>query len=400
VIPLELAFQKTFEWLPSPEVITLPLAQSLYHILASPLRADRPLPPFHKSAVDGYAIAPPKSTPPLRFEVVGLAKAGKAWEGTLQPDQACQIMTGAPVPLGTDRIIMVEDTLREGNTVQLFQVGKPQQHIQPKGIEVCQGDQVLNPHTLIRPTEIGTLASFGKAEVSVYRKPKVAVVATGDELVEPHETPGPDQIRNSNGYSLCAQIQANHFNCDLLGIARDTRESISAFLEKGFHYDVLILSGGVSMGEYDYVKEVLLQHRAQFQYDKIALKPGKPLVFGKVPSTFLFGLPGNPGSSFTTCELFVIPFLRGFAGYSPYRSTRYTGILDFPFHIKGDRIQYLPVWIRFVDQHWKIFKLPYAGSSDVVALSRANGFLILEPEQKFQVGDCAPFQWFSPHLDL
>lgn len=391
------ALAKTFACLPTPSIISLPLQQSLHHILAEELYADQDLPPFPKSAVDGYAILATNPNPPLPFslKVVGLSKAGSRWHGTLQPGQACQIMTGAPVPEGTERIVMVENTLRENDQVQIQVWGQPRQHIQPRAKEIRQGELILSSGTYIRSVEIGALATFGKANVAVFRKPSVGVIATGDELVEPHQIPNEDQIRNSNGYALTAQIQSAGFDCTFLGVARDTKDATLEKLTLGLQKDVLILSGGVSMGEFDFVKVALLEKGASFEFDQIALKPGKPLVFGKVANTFIFGLPGNPGSSFTTCELFVIPFLKGIAGFLEYPSKTFPATLSFPFLNKGNRIQYLPVWLTKSESQIQVQKVPYEGSADVVALTRANAFLRLEPNISYQPGDAVQVQIFS-----
>ncbi|MEK7485822.1 MAG: gephyrin-like molybdotransferase Glp [Planctomycetota bacterium] len=397
ILSVSEALAKTFASLPPTQLSTVPLVDAVHHILAERIQADRDLPPFDKSAVDGYAIAPVESTKilPFTFKVKGLSKAGSRWPGTLKSGEACQIMTGAPVPPGAERIIMVEDTTRVGDSVRIATLGEPQQHIQPRGREVQQGSVLLSPGTWIRSSEVGVLATVGKSYVQVFRKPTIGVLATGDELVEPDIVPGADQIRNSNGYALTAQIRSSYFEVTFLGVARDTKADTLKKIEMGLQKEVLILSGGVSKGEFDYVKDALLEKGALFEFDQIAIKPGKPLVFGKVQNTYIFGLPGNPGSSFTTCELFVLPFLKGWSGFPVYRPRLLQGILNFEIKAKGNRTHYLPVLIELKKDVWTLSKLPYAGSADVLALALANGFLVVEPDHSYRQGELAPFLFFS-----
>lgn len=402
ILSVSEALAKTFACLPPPHSVTIPLTNALHHILAESVCSDRDLPPFDKSAVDGYAIAliPPNTSLPFSLKIVGLSKAGARWHGTLKPGEACQIMTGAPVPSGTDRIVMVEDTQRTQDSVIISALGESQQHIQPCGREVQQGTLILAPRTWIRSSEIGVLATFGKSQVNVFYKPTVGVLATGDELVEPEIMPGEDQIRNSNGYALTAQIRSSFFDVTFLGVARDTKASTLEKIELGLQKDVLILSGGVSKGEFDYVKEALLEKGATFEFDQIAIKPGKPLVFGKVKNTYIFGLPGNPGSSFTTCELFVLPFLKGYAGFPTYRPRLRHGVLNFEIQAKGNRTHYLPIAIEAQKETYTLSKIPYAGSADVIALTKANGFLVVEPDHHYRQGQIAPFLFFSENAPL
>ncbi|MFQ5791444.1 MAG: gephyrin-like molybdotransferase Glp, partial [Acidobacteriota bacterium] len=269
-------------------------------VLAEDVRSDLDLPPFSRSAVDGFALRAQDLRPvPRRLKVVGMVRAGSFPSLKIEPGQAAQIMTGAPVPDGADAVQMVEHTQRAGEEVEIRQGLSAGQNVAPRASEVKAGELVLRGGTRIDPAAVAVAATVGSTRLRVGRRPRVAVIATGDELVHPSRKPGPGRIRNSNGFALVAQARAAGAQVSYLGVAGDNEESLVGLIGHGLqHRDVLLLSGGVSMGRFDLVESVLEGFEVKLLINAVALKPGKPLVFGLAPKgNLVFGLPGNPVST-------------------------------------------------------------------------------------------------------
>ncbi|MEE9392595.1 MAG: gephyrin-like molybdotransferase Glp [Planctomycetota bacterium] len=372
---------------------TLPLAEALGRVLAEDVAADMDMPPFDRSAMDGFAARSGDFQNGLaELLVCGTVAAGEAASIAVPPGSCVKIMTGAPVPADTDVVVMVEKSEElpgDRARVRLRDAIRPGQNIAPRGQDMRKGEFVLTSGTAIRPIEVGMLATLGCAEVAVFRRPRVAVIATGDELVALGDgRPGPGQIRESNGHMLSSQVADLGAGIEPihLGIARDNPAAVNAMLDTAFAADVVVLSGGVSMGEFDYVHHTLKERGLNVLFEQVAMKPGKPLLFGEMTvedrTVFVFGLPGNPVSSYVTFELFVRPFLRGLMGFSgPH-------FLEMAARITSDsggkalrRTQHLPAKIWLEEGEVLAEAVTWNGSGDLRGLLRANGFIIVEAHE-------------------
>src|SRR5713101_981904 len=308
----------------------LGLLDAAGRILAEPIQADRDYPPFARATRDGYAVcARDLENLPAILEVVGEIKAGAAQIPHITAGQAVAIMTGAAAPIEADAVVMIEHTSRVGDRVEVRRSVSVGENIVPAGAEARQGDKLLLPGTRLSYAEIAVAASVGRSRLVVHAKPRVAVLSTGDEVVDVDMPPGPNQIRNSNSYSLGAQIQAAGGEAVLLPIAPDEPARLRELLKEGLESDLLLIAGGVSLGKYDLVEQVLAEMQAEFFFTGAKIQPGKPIVFGRVPcgagapdrdsasktdGRYFFGLPGNPTSTMVTFELFARPVLEALAG--------------------------------------------------------------------------------------
>ena len=296
--------------------VQTPLREALGLVLAEDLAASHDLPPFDNSSMDGFAVrAADIAVPGTVLPVGGDIAAGALSIPALRPQTVLRIMTGAPVPDGADTVVPVEDTEMRGEGAAFLEEAELGQHIRRRGEEVQSGTIVVPRGSHLRPAEIGMAATVGQAEVLAYPKPRVAIVSTGDELVEPGAELQRGQIYNSNAYALAAQVEESGGIVTQRLHARDTPGDLRAAFDRCAGADVLITSGGVSVGDFDYVKAVFAE-RGTVDFWKVAIRPGKPLAFGQWDRTLFFGLPGNPVSSMVTFELFVRPTLRKMAGHS------------------------------------------------------------------------------------
>jgi len=381
LIPLESALEIVLAHAPCLPVENVDFQDALGRVLAEDISSDLDLPPFPRSAMDGYALRSEDVThAPTRLQVIGTVPAGTNPSFEVKKGQAAQIMTGAPVPLGANSVHIVEKTRLHGTDVEILELVKPGQNVVPRGKEVTTGDTVLRKGTLLDPAAVAVAATVGKTRLQVGRRPKVAVIATGNELVPPTLKPGPAQIRNSNGYSLSAQAANAGARVSYLGVAEDDKVSLSPLIRHGLTHDVLLLSGGVSMGRLDLVEEVLAEFGVRILIDKVALKPGKPTVFGIGPNgNLVFGLPGNPVSTMVTFELFVRPALAKMAGSVNTGRPQLKATLKGPLASKGPRRAYLPGWLETNSEGAlpEAHPIPSRGSGDIVAFSKANALLIL-----------------------
>lgn len=286
------------------------LGESAGRTLAETVVSHEDIPPFDNSAMDGFAVlAEDCEGAPVRLKVIADVPAGKPYDGEILPGTCARIMTGAPVPAGADAIVPVEKTREENGDVWLDEAPAKGIHIRLAGEDIKKGDQVLSPGRVITPPVIGMLATLGFDPVSVMKRPEVVVISTGDELVAASATPGPGQIRNSNGPALAAQVVSAGGIAKAVYHAPDSPEGVRSAVEAGRGADVIMFSGGVSMGAYDYVRTELEKMGATWDFWKVSQRPGKPLVFGHIGDTLLFGLPGNPVSSAMCFEMYCRPLL-------------------------------------------------------------------------------------------
>jgi molybdopterin molybdotransferase len=355
------------------------LLDSLGRVLAEAVPADRDQPPFPRSTRDGFACRAVDVTGPLPLEVVGSIRAGDAESIEVTAGKAVEIMTGAPVPSGADCVVMVEHVLRDGDALRLSPGRSiaPGDNIVPMGAEARAGDAILTRGTRISPAQIAAAAACGRGQLSVFARPRVAVVATGDELVEVNQPPLEHQIRNSNSYSLAAQVLAAGAEPVRLPIARDEREHLEAIIRTALENDLVLLSGGVSMGKYDLVEEVLLSLGAEFFFTGAMIQPGKPVVFGRLGRVYFFGLPGNPVSTMVTFSLFVEPLLGALCGDSR-RGPRFAlARLASEVRVKTGLTRFLPA--RLTDL--TVQPVTWQGSGDLASTSRANCFLVVPDDR-------------------
>ncbi len=358
--------------------------------LAQDVRSDIDMPPFHRSAMDGYAvISEDVASAPVELTVIENIAAGYMPAKRVQRGEASKIMTGAAVPDGADAVVKVEETedLAAPNRVKILKSVRKDSNISHRGEDMQAGHVVLRKGTPVRPQEIGILATVGKSMVEVFSAPTVGIISTGSELVEVDSRPSVAQIRNSNGYSLYAQARRLTPEVELLGIAKDTKEEISGGIRKGLEKDVLILSGGVSMGEYDLVGDVLKDFGAHIYFEKVALRPGKPVIFGKKDKTFIFALPGNPVASFVTFELFIYPAIRKMMGFPILHRTTLKASLETEILVKRKRREYRPAFLRSQNNQWLVSPVEWHGSADLLSTTRANCLLIVrEDAEKLALG--------------
>lgn len=386
MITMEEAVQIVLEHTPAIEAVEVDFRDALGRVLASDVRSDMNMPPFNKSAMDGYAVigadvASASGERPAILKVVEEVPAGAVPTKRLSRGQATKIMTGAPIPEGADTVVMVEDTAPEGAQVKVLKPTPTGENICLLGEDMKIGQVVLSAGTLLRPPEIGVLASVGAARVAIYRQPEVAVIPTGEEIVEADVIPKPGQIRNSNGPTMCAQVVAAGAKVHYLGIAGDTREVLLAKIKSALdRADVVLLSGGVSMGEYDLVKSAFAELSIQVHFERIRVKPGRPLTFGTLGKKLIFGLPGNPLSATLGIELLVRPALRKMQRMQVLHRPTEAAVLDEPFEQKPGRKQFAPAMTIRRDGQWRTRWVGHTGSADLLSLARSNSLFIAEAD--------------------
>jgi molybdopterin molybdotransferase len=361
------------------DVETVKLEQSLDRVLAEEIRANRDLPPYDVSAMDGYALrSADLAKIPAALAIIEDIKAGDIPTKIVQTGQCARIMTGAPVPQGADAVIRVEDThaLAEG-TVRINVTVKPGNDIRPKGEGMRNGEVVLAAGTGITPGVTGVLATVKCAQVQVYRHPRVAILSTGNELEDMDDPVDPDKIPNSNSYALMAQVQALGIEPDLLGIARDDPAELEEYLQRGLKFDVLLVSGGTSVGVHDYVRPIIESLGVQMKFWRVAMKPGHPVAFGIAAHTRFFGLPGNPVSSMVCFEQFVAPALRCMMGHTRlYRRTIAARLTHNLKHQPG-RTEFVRVTLTKEEGVYAATSTGAQGSGMLLSMARADGLMVV-----------------------
>ncbi len=346
MIDYEEALGKVLEKARLLPVETVPLSKALGRTLGRPVRADQDVPPFDKATMDGYAVrASETRIPPdvdwIELDVAGDLPAGRTSAKPLKPGQALRIMTGAPLPRGADAVVMVEDTESAGSKVRIFRGVRPGMNTGAAGEDVGKGEVVLERGAVIGPAEVGMLAALGRAAVPAVRSPRVAVIATGDEIVEPGVKPARGQIRNSNGHALTALARRAGADASYLGIARDRAASLEGKLRRARDADIIVLSGGVSVGDYDLVRDQLRKTGVKPVFWGVRIKPGKPVFFGLKGRRLIFGLPGNPTSAMVTFFLFVRPAVERMLGRKKNGPRSRRALLQAGLVLKPGRLQFL-----------------------------------------------------------
>jgi len=370
---------------PLQRVETVAIENAPGKVLAEDVRSDMDMPPFHRSMMDGYAVlAADTQSAPVNLRVVGYVPAGSFPKFHLQRGEAAKIMTGAPVPRGADAVREVEKTKERahGSEVQILEAVATGQNIVPQGAEVKTKQVILPAGTYIQSSVVGLLAAAGAAEVKVFRAPQIAVLATGDELVDPHLKPKQGQIRNANSYMLMALCRQMGLQPQFLGIAKDEPTSLRNKIILGMKNDVLLVTGGVSMGDRDFVFDILKELGLEIFFKKVAIKPGKPFVFGRVKNKLVFALPGNPVSSSTVFEVLVRPALRKMMGFPVYRNPVVRARLTEYFRNKSGRENYHPCITWYENGCFYCRPLSTKGSGDLMGYARSNSYLICPIDKK------------------
>jgi molybdopterin molybdotransferase len=356
--------------------------ESLGFVLAQQIKTDREYPPFNRSTRDGYAVRAADATQGTDLRCTGEIKAGDTVTSPLSRWTCVQIMTGAAVPAGADAVVMIEHTQREGDKVRFDRDTRPGQNIVPRGSEAKSGEAILSPGTRLGYAEVALAAQVGQTELLCAAKSRVAILSTGDEVVLVDQKPGPFQIRNSNSVSLAAQTKIAGGEPVLLGNAPDRQDLLRAKIERGLKEDVLVMSGGVSMGKYDLVETVLKDLGAEFFFDAVAIRPGKPAVFGRCRDTFFFGLPGNPVSTMVTFELFVTAAIDLLNGAEARALPLVQAHLGVALKEKPGLAHFLPARVEWQGATPEVKPLSWQGSGDVAALARANCFLVVPTDRE------------------
>jgi molybdopterin molybdotransferase len=357
--------------------VTLSVWDALGYVLAQDLIADRNYPPFDRATRDGYAVRATESTAGATLACIGEIKAGDALTQPLEKGTCVQIMTGAPVPPEADAVVMIEYTSRDKEFIHFQQTATKGQNIVPVGSETAKNQSLLQVGTRLGYAELGLAAQIGATQLRCAKKPRVAILATGDEIVPIDASPGPFQIRNSNSVSLAAQVREAGAEPVILGKASDRIESLGDKIQQGLQEDLLVLSGGVSMGKYDLVEDVLKSLGATFYFDAVAIRPGKPVVFAMCNEKPVFGLPGNPISTMVTFELFVVPAIDLLSG-APARPLPFLkATLAEAMKEKPGMTHFLPARVQIDSGQAHVKPLPWKGSGDTVAMAKANCFLVV-----------------------
>ena len=356
------------------------LEESLGRVLAEDVRANRDQPPYDVSAMDGFALrSADLASPPTPLSVVEDIKAGDKPTQTLGAGQCARIMTGAPVPPGADAVIRVEDTQESPDgRVEILRSVAPGNDIRRRGEGMRDGQAVLTAGSEITPGVIGVLATVKAAQVVVYRRPRVAILSTGNELEGLDEPIDPDKIPNSNSYALMAQVQALRIEPVLLGIARDDAQELAGFLKRGLEFDVLLVSGGSSVGVHDHVRPTLEALGVSMHFWRVEMRPGHPVAFGTTGNKLVFGLPGNPVSSMVCFEQFVLPALRRMTGSTRLFRRTLKAKLAHPVRIRPGRTEFVRVVLSRGEADTVMATSTGTQSSGaLISMAQADGLLVV-----------------------
>ncbi|MFY9909770.1 MAG: gephyrin-like molybdotransferase Glp [Candidatus Sulfotelmatobacter sp.] len=411
ILPFEAA-RRTVEHhasqISATNIETVTLLHAAHRILGEPVNADRDIPPFARSTRDGYAVCSADlANIPAKLKVIGEIKAGPSeMPRPFNPGETYSIMTGAPVPAGADAVVMVEYTSQQAGMVEIQRPVAPGENIVPQGAEAKRAAVLLSPGTRLNESAIALAASVGKSRLQVFARPRIAILTTGDEIVDVERAPGPTQIRNSNTYSLAVQIQQGGGEPVILPIAPDEPRRLRELMEQGLNFDFLIMTGGVSMGRYDLVEQVLAELQAEFFFTGARIQPGRPVVFGRVAHDwrgtevkgperanrplpheprgykYFFGLPGNPVSTMVTFELFARPMLEALAGMKPRPLIFVHARLKSQIHIKPGLTRFLPAILSGEYAGSEVELVAWQGSGDIGAQSRSNCCIVIPPDRE------------------
>ncbi len=406
MIKVEEALKTILEKIRPLDCENVPITLALGCVIGEDIVSGRTIPPLANSAMDGYAVvaadtAFASKTKPAVLEVLEDVPAGKVATQPIRTGQAIRIMTGAPLPDGADAVVRVEDTEAQAGKVKIFVAAAAGLDIRAAGEDVKTGELVIPKGSILRAAEIGMLAALGRSYVGVHQRPVVAVVSTGDELAEVDETPGPGKIVNSNGYSLAALVLEAGGIPLQVGIARDNREDLLAKFRAASRADIVISSGGVSVGDYDLVKDIMAEIGSRIQFWRVAMRPGRPLAFGLLEGKPLFGLPGNPVSSMVSFEQFIRPAILKMRGYSNIYRRAVRAEITEGYKKKQGLKYFLRARVELRDGKYVAALTGEQGSGILKSMVLANGLVVL-PENTTSVkpGDEVAVQLLDCSLDL
>lgn len=403
--PLEEAQRTVLEATRPLGIEKVGLLEALGRVLGEDIIAPRDNPPWDNSAMDGFAVRwedikqDYAITKPVVLKVIEEVPAGTLATKTLGPGEAIRIMTGAQIPKGADTVVKVEDTEATAESVKIFKEVERGGNIRPQGEDVKKGDCIIAKGTQIRPAEAGMLAILAKSFVAVYQRPRVAILSTGDELVDLDERLEEDKIVNSNSYGIAAAVQEAGGIPILLGIAKDQPSALKEKIAQGLTADLLVLSGGVSMGDYDFTREVFKELGAEMNFWQLAIRPGQPLAFGKIQNKLAFGLPGNPVSSMVTFEQLVRPALLKMSGHRSYGRPVVQAVFQEKFSKRPDRRHFLRGILSLENGVLTVRTTGPQGSGILTSMVKANGLIDVPTHlERLNPGDTVNVQVLSPQF--
>jgi len=400
--PLEEARKIVLDSTPVLGLEKVPLLDTLGRVLGEDIIVERDNPPWDNSAMDGFAVRwddIKREHPidkPVTLSVIEDVPAGKMPTKTVGPGQAIRIMTGAPIPKGADTVLKVEDTEHTPDSVRVFKPEPKGSNIRPQGEDVKKGERIIAKGTAVRPGEAGMLAILAKSFVFVHQRPRVAILSTGDELADLDERYSEEKIINSNSYGIAAAVQDAGGIPFLLGIAKDNPAALKEKISHGLTADILVLSGGVSMGDYDFTKAVFQDLGAAMNFWKLAIKPGQPLAFGKIQGKLAFGLPGNPVSSMVTFEQLVRPAMLKMGGHRSYGRPMVRALFQEKFSKRTDRRHFLRGVLTNEDGVFKVWTTGDQGSGILTSMVKANCLIDVPMDvERLNPGDPVSVQLLS-----
>ncbi len=386
MVSIEEAQRTILEHITPLETEKVSVFQGLNRVTPEDHIAPWDIPPADNSAMDGYAFSHADLTG-NSLRVTGFLPAGEARTVPVPPSEAVKIMTGAPVPPGCDTVVPIEDVEDDGECIRLTSTVKARAHIRERGEDIRQGDVVIPAGALLRPQEIGMLSAMGTTSLAVFRRARVAILATGDELLEPGATPAPGKIINSNSYSLAAQVLDAGGDPVLLGIAPDTLDATCDKIRAGLNADILVITGGVSVGDRDFVKMAIEKLGGNVTFWKVNMKPGKPLAFAMLEEKPVFALPGNPVAAMVSFELFVRPSLLKAMGHRRVFRPKVKALLQEPASNKGKRPHLVRGIVATRDDRYHVSTTGNQSSGRLSSLIQGNGLIRLSPEARHALGD-------------
>jgi len=385
---------------PVTDVNETSLLDALDLVLAEDLHATFNVPPHDNSAMDGYAVKSIDMNAPCTLELVGTVLAGQNFTGELQSGQCLRIMTGAPVPASADAVVMQENVSANGTQIQINEVVTKGANVRNAGEDIAEGALVLSKGVKLNPSDLGLLASLGLERVKTFRKIKAAVISTGDELIAPGDERAPGKIYESNRFVIISMLKRLNVEVIDLGIIEDTESAIRSAFERAMsEADIVVSSGGVSVGDADYVKKIISE-MGEIGFWKLAIKPGKPFAFGHLPNSYFMGLPGNPVSATVTFNQLVVPFIRKLSGAKSQTPRSVLATADNNFKKRPGRLEFQRAWGYInEDGSWSVSVTGGQGSGILSSMSAANGFVILAADGTgAEQGEQVEFQFFDASI--
>lgn len=392
LISPEEALKTVLRHTPAPSTTSMPLCEAYGCVLAKSVHADRHYPPFHRAMMDGFGVRISDHGKTVR--VIAEVAAGRPWQGNIEPGEAVEIMTGAPCPAGVEAVVPVEETRRMGNEVHLPESIRPGRHVSREGSDCEAGMELFRAGTTITPLVAATLAALGMTRPTVYQRPRVTVIATGDELVEPKQTPEWFQLRDSNGPMLRTLLKAVGTEEVALWRVGDDQTSIRDAIARAAKADLILLTGGVSVGRYDHVPECAMAEGWNSVFHKVAQKPGKPLFFATLDQKLLFGMPGNPLAVHLCAHRYVAPVIRRMTGRRAIPKS-FTGTLTETVQYTGSRASFCLARANQGGQGWLVRPLIGRSSADLFSLATADAMIQLQPGRVYAAGESISFEWLT-----